>query len=246
MKNLKLKIISAVMAVALAFGIGFAPVVASAEETTETPVESTETVETPENTDDTATDEETPGTEENGEITSKEESDVTLEDLLAYVGKLAEEEGLGKDWNSFMEQVKIAIEEEKISVMLIVYIIGLVLMSCYLAFKSFGKIVAWIKRKKHPSTVEQDLQAVQKTNMSQTEAVNAQTKAINSLAETDEHVAETVEKENAKIVALAEAQEGTNEALRCIVRGIGIKTELKDEAFRALNNSNAKCDIAKK
>ena len=246
MKNLKLKILSAVMAVALVFGIGFTPVMASAEETVETPVESTETVEMPENTGDTTKDEETPETEENGEITSKEESDITLEDLLAYVGKLAEEEGLGEDWNATMEQLKLAIEEEKISATLIVNILILVgIVSC-LVFKSFGKVIAWIKRKKHPSTVEQDLQAVQKTNVAQTEAVNAQTKAINSLAETDEHVAETVEKESAKIVALAEAQEGTNEALRCIVRGIGIKSELKDEAFRALNNSNAKCDIAKK
>ena len=65
----------------------------------------------------------------------------------------------------------------------------------------------------------------------------------------NEHVAwtrMTVEKENAKLNALAAAQVGTNAAIRCLIRGIGMSGTVKDEAYRALNNSDEICDKAQK
>lgn len=183
-------------------------------------------------------------TVEQEEIVQKE--DLTIEDLLLFVGELANESGLGDEWNSTMDQLKVALEEEKISATLVVNILILAAITFYIIIKAFSRFRGFIKKKRNPSTIAQDLQDVKKINAAQTDAVNKQTKAINALAETDSQVAKTVEKENGKLDALAEAQTGTNAALRALIRGTAIKTEYKDEALRALNKSDEQCDLAKK
>ncbi|MBQ9113911.1 MAG: hypothetical protein IJY05_03205 [Clostridia bacterium] len=90
----RIKYVIAVMALSTLFLFGFTPCLyyAVAEEATETPVESTEMVETPENTDDTMADEEIPETEENGEIMSdtvsedEEVKDITLPVVCGVTG----------------------------------------------------------------------------------------------------------------------------------------------------------------
>ena len=109
-----------------------------------------------------------------------------------------------------------------------------------------GGIVRGIASKKSTATVLSEIQTVEKSSAAQTKAVNAQTEAINALAETDTQVVESVEKENAKLNALAAAQVGTNAAIRCLIRGIGMSGAVKDEAYRALNNSDEICDKAQK
>ena len=198
------------------------------------------------NADGTATEIFNQETEIGTEQEPEKPKEITLDDLLVLVGNLAEDEGLGEEWNDWMEQLKLALEDKKIDATLIVNILILSAIIGYLIFKTFGRAVAWIKRKKNPSTVAEDLQGVKKTSIAQTEAVNKQTKAINALAETDEHMAQTVEKENAKLNALAAAQIEMNSALRTLIRGTNIKAELKDEAYRALNKSNEHCDNAQK
>ena len=247
MKRLFKKLLLVACSCAVAFGFVFTPVSASAEEVTQVPeIEA----EVPKNEEDNGAVEETPETEDNventPEISVEQEKEITLDDLLALVGNLAENEGLGEEWNDTMEQLKLAVEDKKIDATLIVNILILSAIIGYLIFKTFGRAVAWIKRKKNPSTVAEDLQGVKKTSIAQTEAVNKQTKAINALAETDEHVAQTVEKENEKLNALAAAQIEMNTALRTLIRGTNIKAELKDEAYRALNKSNEHCDNAQK
>ena len=243
MKKFLKKIGLILATVAVAFGFGFMPMTAYAEEVMETPEIGTENTE---NSGDTATDGETPETNENGENTDvkTEETDekITLEDLLGLVGSIAEQEGLGDEWAEAVENIKLAISENKLDVNIILDALLLVVLTGYAIYKVIGGIVKHIAAKKSNATVLTEIQTVEKTSNAQTKAVNEQTKAINALAETDGQMVAEVKSESEKIKALAGAITGVNTALRCFIRGTAIKTELKDEAYRALNASDEQCD----
>ena len=109
MKGLFKKMLLVACSCAVAFGFVFTPVSASAEEVKQvTEIEA----EIPENEEDNGAVEETPETEDNventPEISVEQEKEITLDDLLALVGNLAEDEGLGEEWNDTMEQLKLA------------------------------------------------------------------------------------------------------------------------------------------
>ncbi len=243
MKKLKTKMLSVIMAISLVFGIGFAPVAVSAEESARESAQTSEiTTETSENQTQTDEDEEVPETEETGE----NKAEITLDDLLAFVGNIAEEEGLGDEWQKAVENLRLAISEKKLDVNIVLDALLLIVLVGYAIYKVIGGIVRGIASKKSTATVLSEIEMVEKSSAAQTKAVNAQTEAINALAETDTQVVESVEKENAKLNALAAAQVGTNAAIRCLIRGIGMSGAVKDEAYRALNNSDEICDKAQK
>ena len=75
---------------------------------------------------------------------------------------------------------------------------------------------------------------------------NAQTKAINGLIEEAEVVESVAADGVRREKALANALEKQNVAIRALIRGTNIKQDLKDEAFRSLNESDDLCDEAKK
>mgnify|MGYP006898656786 CR=1 FL=1 len=75
---------------------------------------------------------------------------------------------------------------------------------------------------------------------------NAQTKAINGLIDEAEKVEVVTTDSVRREKALANALEKQNTAIRCLIRGTNIKQDLKDEAFRSLNESDDSCDEAKK
>ena len=189
-----------------------------------------------ENVGDTVTDGEILNEVENDEKTGEE---ITRDDLLALAGSVAKEEGPGDEWEQTMEALRLAVSEKKLDVAIVLDVIKLAVIVAYVSGKTIGKIIKSRKEKKNPSTIPQDVAEVKTTT-------RAQTKAVNALIEEEKHVGEAVEKENAKLSALAQAQIGTNTALRCIIRGAQIKTELKDEALRALNNSDESCDAAQR
>ena len=162
------------------------------------------------------------------------------------MGKIAEEEGLGDEWQKAVENLRLAISEKKLDVNIVLDALLLIVLGGYAIYKVIGGIVRGIASKKSTATVLSEIQTVEKSSAAQTKAVNAQTEAINALAETDTQVVESVEKENAKLNALAAAQVGTNAAIRCLIRGIGMSGAVKDEAYRALNNSDEICDKAQK
>lgn len=239
MKKFLKKLLLCVAAAAVAFGLTFAPVAVSAEEVSGTLENSTETSE---NSTDSAMVEEELKTGEAVENSGNEtEEEITLDDLLTIVGQIAEKEGVG-EWQETMDNIRLAISSKKLDVVIVVEFIKLGLISAYVLGKVIKGIKKWYQTKKNPSTVEEDVQSIKQSSATQTKAVNEQTKAIKELTQADEHVAEQVEQENEKLKDLASAQVGMNEAIRCIIRGVGMSGAIKEEAYRALNNSNENCD----
>lgn len=330
MKNLKIKIVSLLVAVALCLGFGFSPMLASAETVTETPETSAEI---PETSNDGATEEETPveeeingyyckaaenkgvmfvlkdesnvdcimyldgikvatvnatykrvgsgdvidvyamgdwlgafrlnadGTatdisyqyedEETNDGNSSEETlpDVTLDDMLGdeltqeekleivlgVAGALAESAGVGSEYERIMKDLKNAATEKQVTLMTIAVIVEIAL----LAFNIIGKLIYKRIKSKQEKEVTDNVKKIKETG-------EQLTTAYNSSAEATEHVAEEVEEANTKLVTIAAAQEGTNNALRCIIQGASIKATLKDHANRSLNNSDALLDTVKK
>jgi uncharacterized protein YoxC len=239
MKKFLKKLLLCVAAAAVAFGLTFAPVVVSAEGVSG-PLENS--TETSENSTDSAMVEEELKTGEAVENSGNEtEEEITLDDLLTIVGQIAEKEGVG-EWQETMDNIRLAISAKKLDVVIVVEFIKLGLISAYVLGKVIKGIKKWYQAKKNPSTVEEDVQSIKQSSATQTKAVNEQTKAIKELTQADEHVAEQVEQENEKLKDLASAQVGMNEAIRCIIRGVGMSGAIKEEAYRALNNSNESCD----
>lgn len=245
MKKFIKKILLSVTVIAVAFGFtfAFAPVTAIAETGEETPEISAESSEI---LTDGATVEEEPETGESVENSgNKTGGKITIDDLLTIVGTIAEREGVD-EWQETVDNIRLAVSAKKLDVAIALEIVKLCVIVLYLSVKGINRIRKNIEAKKNPSTVSEDVQSIKQSSTAQTKAVNEQTKAIKELAETDGQVAKTVAKENEKLNALAAAQVGTNEAIRCLIRGIGMNGTVKDEAYRALNNSNENCDKIQK
>ena len=242
MSKIKKLFISAFAVVALGLGVAFNPVTAFAEdsavipeisaeiETSEEVIEDSESVENSENVE-----------VENQPAMPSEDKEITLDDLLDFVGSLAEEDGLGNEWDKAVENLKNAASEKKVDIMTILSACNIGLLSIYILVKLIkGKIA------KKNDTTKEDISEI-KT------ASGQQTKAVNGLIEEEEKVVKAVTDNTASVEdntkrekALAQGIEKQNVAIRCLIRGTNIKQDLKDEAFRALNESDDLCDIAKK
>lgn len=170
--------------------------------------------------------------EEVGSATEKPEID--FDDLLAFVGDLAEKEGFKDEWDKALYYVETAASEKKVEVMIGLSIAVIVLF----VTDRIVKIINYLKAKKY-DTSKKDLKDILTSSGEQTDAING---LIDETASVNEYVKETLKREK----SFAEALEKQNVALRNLIRGTNIKQDLKDEAFRSLNASDDKCDDAKK
>ena len=198
----------------------------------------------PEQTPDTSSPEEKPNETPNEtpeENLPNEMQEITFDDILAFVGKIAEKEGFSDEWEKALHYIKTAASEKKVDVMILV---GIITYISY-AIACIVKVVNWVKKRKNDTTND-DLNAIKTTG-------GLQTSAINSLIDEEGKVAGKVDGVSTELSdclrrekALAEGIAKQNVAIRALIRGTNIKQDLKDEAFRALNDSDDKCDEAKK
>jgi hypothetical protein len=213
----------------VAFGVS--PVVAFAEESVETPeisVEietSEEVIEETESVENTPV--ETPKTEE-------EKTKLTYEDILAITGEIMKQEGFENKWDKALYYMETAASEKKVDLMIAVGIIIVVLLAVYIG----GKIILWNIKKKNDTT-SSDIKAIKTASGQQTTAINGLIDEGEKLEKVSTDAVER-EKDLAKSIALQ------NTAIRCLIRGTKIEQALKDEAYRALNESDECCDKAKK
>ena len=235
MSKIKKLFISAFAVVALGLGVAFNPVTAYAEDSAAIPEISAEIETSEEVVEDSESVENSEDIEaETQPAMPSEDKEITLDDLFDFVGSLAEEEGLSNEWDKAVENLKNAASEKKVDIMTILSACNIGLLSIYILVKLIkGKIA------KKNDTTQKDISEI-KT------ASGQQTKAVNGLIEEEEKIVEGVEDNTKREKALAQGIEKQNVAIRCLIRGTNIKQDLKDEALRALNDSDDLCDIAKK
>ena len=239
MKKLKLMIVSALAAVAVSFGFAFAPVTVFAEEGAEMPkisiesVTSEEVIEETENVENSAIDKPTESV--------KEETKITLDDILEFAGALAENEGYGDEWEKALYYIETAASEKKVELM--IFFVAAVFV--FLLVDRTVKVIRWYKKRKADTTAT-DIAKI-KSGITDVEKINnQQTNAINGLIDEEEKLVEKLAQVSVLEKVMSEALEKQNIAIRCLIRGTQIKQDLKDEAFRALNESDDLCDKAKK
>ena len=229
MKSLKAKIAAAALGIMAFIGVGFgiSPMVSFAETTTETTTETS--TETAPETDDEEVVEDLPTAEEE----TAEKGEITLDDILEFAGGLADEAGVGDEWDKVVENLKNAASEKKVDIMTGVSIGQLCLLAAYV----IGKLIhaAW---KKHKDTTAADVKEMKKTT-------GKHTKAVNDLIGQAETVASNVAEASERERKLADAGLEQNAALRCLFRGVQLRQDIKDEALRHLNNSDKCYDEAK-
>lgn len=231
MKRMKLLFASGIASAFVFLCSGFGPVVAFADEAVEG-VETSEIV----SVEEVIENEEIVENTANDEVVEEptEETVIDFEDLLAFVGELAKKEGFENEWDKAMYYVETAASEKKVEVMIGLSVAVIVLF----VTDRIVKIINYLKAKKFDTT-KKDLKDILNTSGAQTDAING---LIDETASVGEFVKETVKREK----SLAKALEKQNVALRNLIRGTNIKQDLKDEAFRSLNDSDDKCDDAKK
>ncbi len=105
MKKLIKKITLAMAGLVLAFGLTLSPVLANAEETTETPEISTETV----------VGGEIPELEDNGAETEDNEAETTFEDFLTWSQEQADLYGYGNEYAAAMAAIKTAATKKQVT-----------------------------------------------------------------------------------------------------------------------------------
>ena len=231
MKRVKLLLASGIASAFVFFGGAFAPVVAFADEGVEG-VETSEIVSVEEVIEETESGENTANDEVVEEPTEKTEID--FDDLLAFVGELAEKEGFKDEWDKAMYYVETAASEKKVEVMIGLSVAVIVLF----VTDRIVKIINWAKARKYDTT-KKDLKDILTSSGTQTDAING---LIDETASVGFVAKDTVKREK----AIANATQKQNTAIRCLIRGTNIKQDLKDEAFRSLNESDDLCDEAKK
>lgn len=236
MKKLNLMIATALASVAVLFGVAFSPVTAFAEESAETPEIFVERV----------TDEEVvEGTEsvENSAIETPSESvektEITFEDILSITGELMKQAGYGNEWEKAMYYIETAASAKKVD--LSIFLVAGVLV--FLIVDRTVKIIRWYRTKKSDTT-SKDLNDIKTASGQQTTAINdlidEEEKLVGEVQTNTESVKDNTEREK----ALAKGMEKQNVAIRCLIRGAQIKQDFKDEALRALNESDELCDKA--
>ena len=237
MKKLKLIIATALASVAVLFGVAFSPVTAFAEESVETPEISVESVtdeEVIEETDsvkNSAVDKSTESVEK--------ETEITFDDILAITGELMKQEGYGNEWEKAMYYIETAASAKKVD--LSIFLVAGVL--AFLVADRTVKIIRWYRKKKSDTT-SKDLKDIKTASGQQTTAINElideEEKLVGEVQTNTESVKDNTEREK----ALAQGIEKQNVAIRCLIRGAQIKQDFKDEALRALNESDELCDKA--
>ena len=191
----------------------FAPLTASADNSAAPSVESSETIE------DSAFEEEV----ETTEPTDEEK----MQAILDLVGDIANEAGVGDKWEETLSQIQNAVDEKKIDLMTVLYILQLSVFTVYAVYKVVkGRIKAKLE-KDMPASV----QGI-KTD------VIAQTNAVNGLIDEQNKVNKSIEQTNIAIQTLAVAGELQNQALRYFIGGTQLTTETKESAYRALRKSD--------
>jgi hypothetical protein len=250
MSKIKL-LITATLASAFVFlGGATAPISVFAEESAETheisieSVVSEEVIEETESVENSAVlnseNKETERVEEN-----TEKAEITYDDILALMGSIAEKEGFKDEWDKTLFYIQTAASEKKVDAMILLIVCVLVFLVIYSAVKIYN----WYKKIKKDTT-KKDIKDINGKLSGVEETAGAQTRAINELMGEEEKLAKEVHTANVEATerekALARGIELQNVAIRCLIRGTNIKQDLKDEAFRALNESNDNCDKVKK
>jgi hypothetical protein len=225
---MKLLFASALASAFVFLGGAFTPVVAFADESVEG-AETSEIVSVEEFVEETESVENTA----NDEVV--EDKEITYDDILAVMGNIAEKEGFKDEWDKTLYHIQTAASEKKVDTMIVLVALVLAFLTVYATVKIVKYKLSNAKIRK----IVESLTGVENNG-------NAQTTAINGLIDEAEKVegvaADSVRREK----ALANALEKQNIAIRCLIRGTNIKQDLKDEAFRSLNESDDLCDEAKK
>ena len=236
MKKIKAIITSILAAATVSLGLGLSPIVTFADDGVETSAISVESVSAEEVVEETESVEISSNTEaeSNETETEEEEKEITFDDVLDFAGMLMEKEGFGDEWEKALYYIETAASEKKVDAMIVL----LVAVFAFLLVYGIIKLICWYKKIKTDTTSD-DLTDIKKEG-------GAQTKAINSLIDEEEKLVGEVAAASARGKVTTEALEQQNIALRCLIRGVQIKQDLKDEAFRALNKSDELCDKAKK
>jgi hypothetical protein len=235
MKKIKTIITSILAAAMLSFGFGLSTVAAFADEGAENAVISAESISVEEVVEETESVENSAviETEDSATESVEKETEVTFEDILNLAGKLAEKEGFKDEWDKTLYYLKTAASEKKVDAMII--LLGAVF--AFLLLYGVIKLRSWYKKIK-TDTTSKDIADIK-------DASGQQTKAINGLIDEGTTLADEVKEDIEREKALANGIEKQNVALRCLIRGTQIKQDLKDEAFRALNESDDSCDKAR-
>ena len=230
MKKIKLMIVSALAAVALGFGFGLYPVLTSAEEA-ENSVETSEIISSEEVV------EETESVENSGNLEGEEDKVLTYDDILAVMGGIAEKEGFKDERDKTLYYLKTAASAKKVDAMILFTAITLAFFVIYAGVK-------FVRFKL--DTTKKDIKAICGTLDVAKETTGAQTTAINGLIDEVEKLYNDLKTNTKKEEELAMGMEKYVAALRCLIRGTKIDPNLKDEAFRALNEADEHFTAAKK
>jgi hypothetical protein len=225
---MKLLFASALASAFVLIGGAFTPVIAFADESVEG-VETSEIVSVEEFVEETESVENTA----NDEVV--EDKEITYDDILAVMGNIAEKEGFKDEWDKTLYHIQTAASEKKVDTMI-------VLVALVLAFLTIYAIVKLVKHKLSNAKIRKIVESLTGVENNG----NAQTTAINGLIDEAEKVESVTTDSVRREKALANALGKQNIAIRCLIRGTNIKQDLKDEAFRSLNESDDLCDEAKK
>lgn len=233
--KIKHLIVSAIATACVCLGGAFAPVVAFADEGVENSANSVEIVSSEEVVEETESVEISANDEvQESVVEESAETELTFDDILNFAGEIMEKEGYEDEWEKALYYIETAATEKKVDAMII-------LVAAVLALFVLDRVVKlgkWYKKLK-TDTTSKDIKDIKTAN-------GQQTSAINSLIDEEEKVATEVKDSIRREKALASATTKQNIAIRCLIRGTNIKQDLKDESFRALNESDDLCDEAKK
>ena len=228
MSRMKLLFASALASAFVFLGGAFTPVIAFADESVEV-AETSEIVSVEEVV------EETESVENSANDEVVEDKEITYDDILALMGNIAEKEGFKDEWDRTLYHIQTAASEKKVDTMI-------VLVALVLAFLTIYAIVKLVKHKLSNAKIRKIVESLTGVE----DNGNAQTKAINGLIDEAEKLEGVTSDGVRREKALANALEKQNIAIRCLIRGTNIKQDLKDEAFRSLNESDDLCNEAKK
>lgn len=229
MSRMKLLFASGIASAFVFLGGAFTPVVAFADEGVEG-VETSEIVSVEEVIEETESVENTASDE-----VVEDDKEITYDDILALMGNIAEKEGFKDEWDKTLYHIQTAASEKKVDTMIVL----VALVFAFLTVYATVKIVKYKLSNAKIRKIVESLTGVENNG-------NAQTTAINGLIDETASVGECAKSTESREKKIAEATKKQNTAIRCLIRGTNIKQDLKDEAFRSLNESDDLCDEAKK
>ena len=227
MKKIKV-LVASVLASALVFlGGAFTPLVAFAEEP-KNGVETSENIKDEEVVEETKSVENTPNDE------AVEDTELTFDELLEMYTDIAESKGFAGKWDKALYYIEHAASQKKVDGA----VLGVYIVLAVFVLDRIVKVINYVKTRRNDTT-SKDVKDI-KTESGQ------QTKAINGLIDGTEKVEDKVDENIRREKALANAITKQNAAIRGFIRGTRIEQSLKEEALRALNESDESCDEARK